>query len=53
MSNNVFNVRRRKVGGVWFVRIGSDQFSFCLCRSFEPAARVYSGGNIVVVHHDH
>jgi len=30
----LFNIRRRKVGGIWFVRIGRIQLSFCLCRSF-------------------
>ena len=28
----VFNVRCRKVGGIWFLRLGRFQFSFCLCR---------------------
>jgi hypothetical protein len=30
--NNIFNYRRRKVGGIWFVRLGLFQLSFCLCR---------------------
>lgn len=61
MCSSIFNVRRRKAGGIWFVRIGRLQFSFCLCRGFEPAARVYSartfrppyrGGNTMVVDRD-
>lgn len=28
----VFNVRARKVGGIWFLRIGILQFSFCRTR---------------------
>lgn len=27
----------RKVGGIWFLRIGRLQFSFCLCRAKRPA----------------
>jgi hypothetical protein len=33
----IFNLRRRKVGGIWFLRIGRFQMSFCLCRGFTPA----------------
>jgi len=45
----VFNIRRRKVGGIWFLRVGRLQFSFCLCRSF---ARPYKGGRTVEVCRD-
>jgi hypothetical protein len=34
--SNIFNVRRRKVGGIWFLRVGRLQFSFCLCRGYAP-----------------
>lgn len=37
MTQPIFNLRRRKVGGIWFVRLGRFQLSFCLCRGFYPA----------------
>jgi hypothetical protein len=36
MQQPLFNFRKRKVGGIWFVRLGRLQFSFCLCRDFKP-----------------
>lgn len=36
----VFNIRRFKVGGIWFLRLGRLQFSFCLCRGFNPKQEV-------------
>jgi hypothetical protein len=65
--SNIFNVRRRKVGGIWFLRVGRLQFSFCLCRGYAPKEkprtqprtldgvkyfRQYEGGSTVVVYHD-
>lgn len=47
---NVLNVRHRKVGGIWFLRIGRLQFSFCLCRGFdqrERRPRAYRGGRTI------
>lgn len=38
MRQSIFNFRHRKVGGIWFVRLGRLQFSFCLCR------HVHDGG---------
>lgn len=49
MSHPIFNFRRRKVGGIWFVRLGRLQLSFCVCRSFE---RAYRGGRTVEVARD-
>ncbi len=34
----IFNFRRRKVGGIWFVRLGRFQMSFCLCRALTVVA---------------
>lgn len=65
--SQMFNIRRRKVGGIWFLRIGRLQFSFCLCKSFAPAekkpahsrgaisvpyVRHYPGGSTVVLYRD-
>lgn len=32
----VFNVSSRKVGGIWFVKIGRLTFSFCVSRAYHP-----------------
>jgi len=37
--SRLFNIRRKKVGGIRFLRLGRLQFSFCLCHSFEPARK--------------
>jgi hypothetical protein len=33
---NVFNFSRRKVGGIWFYKLGRFSFSFCLCSAYYP-----------------
>lgn len=33
MTEPIFNLRRRKVGGIWFLRLGRLCFSFCLARA--------------------
>lgn len=42
----IFNIRARKVGGIWFLRLGRLQFSFCLCREVKaaPAKRKVEAG---------
>jgi len=32
--DTVFNMSARKVGGIWFLKIGRFCFSFCLCRGY-------------------
>jgi len=32
IRNNIFNVSRRKVGGIWFVKLGRVNISFCVSR---------------------
>jgi hypothetical protein len=29
----IFNITRRKVGGIWFLKLGRLNFSFCVSRS--------------------
>lgn len=29
----VLNYNRRKIGGIWFIRLGRFQMSFCVCRN--------------------
>lgn len=31
-----FNVDWKKVGGIWFVKIGRLTFSFCVSRAYRP-----------------
>lgn len=31
-----FNVDWKKVGGIWFVKIGRLNFSFCVSRAYSP-----------------
>jgi hypothetical protein len=45
----IFNWSRRKVGGIWFVKLGRFNLSFCISRR---SCRVYEGGNTVVVYQD-
>ena len=54
MKATIFNIRRRKVGGIWFLRIGRLQFSFCLCRSYAKqekrgAKPAHSSGRNIVI----
>lgn len=32
MTQRIFNVSRRKVGGIWFVKLGRVNISFCVSR---------------------
>jgi hypothetical protein len=32
----VINFSRRKIGGIWFVKLGRFCFSFCLTREYRP-----------------
>lgn len=52
MTQPVFNYRCRKVGGIWFLRLGRLQFSFCLCRGEMRAVQhvTYPAGNAMVAH---
>lgn len=56
----IFNVSRRKVGGIWFLRVGRLQFMFCVCKPVAHSRRLerdiatlvkrtYPGGRKVVV----
>jgi hypothetical protein len=53
---NVFNFSRRKVGGIWFYKLGRFSFSFCLCSAYYPVGesprRVYRSGTTMVVSRD-
>lgn len=31
----IFNVTARKVGGIWFLKLGRINLSFCVSRTFE------------------
>jgi hypothetical protein len=49
---NVFNFSRRKVGGIWFYKLGRFSFSFCLCSAYYPVGesprRRHQGGTTMV-----
>ena len=31
-TGNLPKIGRRKIGGIWFLKIGRMQFSYCLCK---------------------
>jgi hypothetical protein len=31
-----FNISRRKVGGIWFLKIGRFTLAFCVSRAYRP-----------------
>jgi len=36
LAVDTLKANTRKVGGLWFLRLGRLQFSFCLCKQAKP-----------------
>jgi intein-encoded DNA endonuclease-like protein len=37
MTSHIFNFKKRKVGGIWFFKLGRLNLSFCVSRAFIEA----------------
>lgn len=59
VRNNIFNASRRKVGGIWFIKLGKINLSFCVSRQESEraintrVAKLNERGITMQVNYDH